>query len=256
MKILIINGSRKNGNTLQLANALVDSIRRNEPASLEVIHLSDLNMGFCSSCHGCFKSSEEICKDAAAVRAPRDAMDLADLTIVATPVYALQVSGLVKNWLDHFAYIMHRPRYYDKRAVIVTTTAGAGTGSVVKYIRQLLPMWGVNTVYPLTATLFAEDLMIDRKLQGRISFLADTIVNDFRGRKYRRPSFYHLSIHTVFRVMNHLYSPGYVERLYWESNGLKDPVYPGPSKLGALKSIYGKFLFRTMYRSLAKKQFP
>lgn len=34
----------------------------------------------------------------------------------------MQVSGLLKNFIDHMSYNFHRPRFYNKKALIITTT--------------------------------------------------------------------------------------------------------------------------------------
>lgn len=231
MDILIINGSRKNGNTCQLAWELADTIQASSPGQRRILELSTMDMGFCLSCHQCFSRNEGVCPDAEPCRIILSAIEEADLIMIASPVYAMQVSGLVKNWLDHFAFVIHRPRFFRKRAVIVTTTAGAGTGNVLRYLKQVLPMWGMTTVYTLQATLFGERYQSDPKLKNTIARLGARIISEHNGKQFHRPSLYHLSMHTAFRVLNHLYAPDHVERMYWERTGLTDPVYPGPSHL-------------------------
>ena len=58
----------------------------------------------------------------------------ADGIIVASPVYAMNVTALLKNFLDHTAYFYHRPEFFTKKALVVVSTAGAGQKDVAKYI--------------------------------------------------------------------------------------------------------------------------
>ncbi|WP_347707330.1 NAD(P)H-dependent oxidoreductase [Clostridium sporogenes] len=50
-------------------------------------------------------------------------MEKADALIVTSPVYSLQITGLLKNSIDHMAYNFHRPRFFTKKALVITTTA-------------------------------------------------------------------------------------------------------------------------------------
>lgn len=253
MNILLINGSRKNGNTHQLATAVIQAIQGLDPSEVRTVHLADLKMGFCGSCHACFSQSEAVCKDREAVMPLLDSILKADLLIVCSPVYVMQISALVKNWIDHFAFMVHRPRLFDKRALIVTTTAGAGTKQVVRYLRSVLPMWGINSVYSLSETLFSEKLSFSESLNRRIESVSRQIVSDHQKGVHRPPSYYHLSMHTAFRVMNHLYPDTHYERIYWKQNNLLQPHYPGPSRLSPLQRVYVGLLFVLMRSALSKK---
>nr|WP_292376791.1 NAD(P)H-dependent oxidoreductase [Methanosarcina sp. UBA411] len=48
-------------------------------------------------------------------------MHAADGVIFATPVYVMNVSALMKTFIDHFSYIYHRPRFFDKKALLLST---------------------------------------------------------------------------------------------------------------------------------------
>lgn len=49
----------------------------------------------------------------------------ADGVIFASPVYVYNMSGLIENFVDRFAYTCHRPQFF-KPAVIVSTTGAVG----------------------------------------------------------------------------------------------------------------------------------
>ena len=49
-----------------------------------------------------------------------------DGVIFTSPVYAMNVTALMKNFLDRFAYTLHRPRFFNQYTMIVCTTGALG----------------------------------------------------------------------------------------------------------------------------------
>ena len=130
MKVLVIMGSPRNGNTchaVQRIEALMRSrIAPGEELEFTYLMLRDAGLSECRGCFTCFTKGEEHCplKD----RAPEieRQMHEADGMIFASPVYGMNVTGLFKTFVDRFAYIFHRPRFFDKTALLVTTTGMLG----------------------------------------------------------------------------------------------------------------------------------
>ncbi|GLI46784.1 hypothetical protein MBOURGENBZM_15760 [Methanoculleus bourgensis] len=73
-------------------------------------------------------------------------MHNADGVIFATPVYGLAVTGLMKTFIDRFSYIFHRPRFFDKRALLLTTTGLLGEKDVLRYLDTVAGIWGFDVV--------------------------------------------------------------------------------------------------------------
>jgi NAD(P)H-dependent FMN reductase len=83
----------------------------------------------------------------------------ADLIILASPTYALDISGQMKALLDHLCYLWlsHRPdrRMFEKAGLSVVTTAGAGKGHTAKTLNNSLRFWGVKRIFTLKAAVSA-----------------------------------------------------------------------------------------------------
>lgn len=58
----------------------------------------------------------------------------ADGVIFASPVYGMNVSGLFKLFVDRSCYIFHRPRFFDKKALLLTTAGALGVKEVLSYL--------------------------------------------------------------------------------------------------------------------------
>jgi multimeric flavodoxin WrbA len=46
----------------------------------------------------------------------------ADGIIFVSPAYANNVTGLMKNFIDRFAYVGHRPNFFNQCPMLVATT--------------------------------------------------------------------------------------------------------------------------------------
>ena len=52
----------------------------------------------------------------------------------------------MKRFVDHFAYLIHRPRYFGTPAVLVSTAAGAGHDAALGYLGDAVRRWGFHVV--------------------------------------------------------------------------------------------------------------
>ncbi len=58
----------------------------------------------------------------------------------------MNVTSLMKNFIDRFAYIAHRPQFFRLHAMIVSTTGGIGLKEVKKYMSMVATVWGFRSV--------------------------------------------------------------------------------------------------------------
>jgi multimeric flavodoxin WrbA len=101
------------------------------PVEFEYLWLSEWNLVPFRRCFTCFVKGEAHCpiKD----KAPEieQKMLASDGVIFATPVYGMNVSGLFKTFVDRLAYIFHCPRFFDQKALLLTTTGALGIKNVL-----------------------------------------------------------------------------------------------------------------------------
>jgi len=146
MKILAICGSPRKGNTHQVLN----SIKENYPdIDYKILMLKDLNFELCKGCYSCVVRGEEKCP----IKDDRDMiigemMD-ADGVIFASPTYAHMISAIMKNFFDRFGFYAHRPRFFDKYAMSLSTCSGYGAEFSNQYMDKMVGVFGFNVVPPL-----------------------------------------------------------------------------------------------------------
>ncbi len=82
---------------------------------------------YCVGCMQCILKDEKRCPHYEKLRPLTEAMDAADVIILASPVYVYHVTGAMKTFLDHYGYrwLIHRPvaSMFGKQGVCISTSA-------------------------------------------------------------------------------------------------------------------------------------
>ena len=126
MKILAIIGSpRKLGNTYQVVRKIEERLHAYDAKTdFQYIFLRDQNLGMCTGCFSCIAQGEAKCPYKDDLQMIKTKMSESDGIILAAPSYMTGVPGIMKNFLDRLAYTMHRPCFFDKVFLAVTTVGG------------------------------------------------------------------------------------------------------------------------------------
>ncbi|OPX46290.1 NADPH azoreductase [Ruminiclostridium hungatei] len=161
MKICVIHGSPRKGNTYKATKIMMAHMEGMGEVEFSEFFLPKAMPVFCCGCYNCFDKGEEMCPHAQYTQPVEQAIKAADAVIITSPVYVLAENGAVKTLLDHYGYmfIPHRPmeEMFSKVGMIISTTAGAGTGKAIKAIYNSLNFWGVKRIFKLGLTIFAKD---------------------------------------------------------------------------------------------------
>ncbi len=150
MKLLAIIGSPRKGNTYRLVQQVAGIMQQSgDNVELEYLFLKDGGLELCRGCFVCISHGEERCpiKDRGAELAAK--MVAADGIILATPSYAQNVTALMKNFIDRFSYLCHRPCFFDKQFLLVTTSCGGGLAETLAYLEKIVRSWGATSVRTL-----------------------------------------------------------------------------------------------------------
>jgi multimeric flavodoxin WrbA len=123
--LAIVSTPLKQGNTAKLVDRIFSERSKHGRMEMEKIYLSDLDLKVCRGCHACVMRGEQYCplKDSRDLLLTK--MNAADGVIFATPIYNMQVSTLMKMFIDHFAFLWHRPRLFRKKVLVACVGAGA-----------------------------------------------------------------------------------------------------------------------------------
>lgn len=149
--VVMGTGHGTSGTTGRIVDELLDQVGAIagslEALAVDVVRTDDLGLGpSCSACLSCMTQGERSCPSFDRAEPARALMDAADLVVFATPVHSFHVSATMKRFVDHFAYLIHRPAHVGKPAVLISTAAGAGHDAALGYLKGAVRRWGFHTV--------------------------------------------------------------------------------------------------------------
>jgi multimeric flavodoxin WrbA len=78
--------------------------------------VKDADLAHCTGCFVCFLRGEENCPNQDDAPETEQKMHESDGVIFASPVYGMNVSGLMKVFIDRFSNVSHRPPFLDKKS--------------------------------------------------------------------------------------------------------------------------------------------
>ncbi len=139
MKVIAIMGSpRGKGAGYRIVRQIEDHMKALGNVEFEYVFLKDVNLKPCIGCFNCVTRGEDKCPlkdDRAAIE---QKMLEADGIILSSPVYVLNVSWLMKNFIDRFAYTNHRPRFHRQKVLTVANSGGSGLKNALSAIKYAL----------------------------------------------------------------------------------------------------------------------
>ena len=240
MNYVIINGSPRRKNTWKM----VEQAKKNLNGNFEESHLMKAKIPFCNGCFKCILESEEKCPHYDKIKEILDKIKWADGIIIACPVYAMNVSALLKNFFDHTAYLYHRPEFFTKKALVIVSTAGAGQKDVAKYIDETLRHWGINRTYKITYACGGKD-SIDSK---NINEISQKFGGDVESGKLHNPKLGDIVFYNVWRTLAHSENSMEADKQYWIKTDLINNDFSPEIKLNPLKKLFSKAMFFILKR--------
>jgi multimeric flavodoxin WrbA len=225
MKVTVINGNARHGSTWHCMDALKQELSLYGEVETKEFSLPKDMPHFCNGCFSCFFNGEHTCPHLERMTPIKEAILEADVVILTSPVYAMDVTGQMKALLDHLCYMWmsHRPNpnMFKKVGVTVATTAGAGLGHTTKTMRNSLKFWGVKSLFSYKNAVSAmkwNDVKPEKqdRIKQDIAAMAKQIAK--AAQKAERPLFRSF----FFKLMTGMMKKNtwnLTDRKHWEDNG-------------------------------------
>jgi multimeric flavodoxin WrbA len=216
--------------------------------AFEYLMLKDADLAHCRGCYFCFAKGEEHCPIRDDAPAIERKMHEAGAVIFATSVYGMNVSGLMKTFVDRFSYIFHRPRFFDKKAFLLTTAGAVGQKEVLEYLDLFARVWGFEIA--VQAAFITPSLALPEKRireNERIVRDAARTFHEALERDGRRSPQGHSHLRGRRAAFFELGEESPVDYAYWKKQGWFDeelryyvdvPVNPVYTGVGALIEWY------------------
>ena len=238
MKYVIINGSPRVGNTCEV----IKQVKKNLKGEFEEIHLAKEDIPLCKGCYNCIMACEDKCPHYKKINAIIEKIKNCDGLIIGSPVYAMNVTALLKNFIDHTAYLYHRPEFFTKKALVVVTTAGAGHKKVANYIDETLRHWGVNKVYKIKMACGGKDSLETKEIDKT----SQKFAGDVESKKLHSPKFGDVVFFDVWKAMAVSSEPIKADKDFWFRTGLVNHDFSPEVKLNVIKKVFSKLMFFIM----------
>ncbi|NPV93492.1 MAG: flavodoxin family protein [Firmicutes bacterium] len=247
-------GSPRRGRTLKAVEGFEKKLKQLGEIDFEYIWLKDRDLKSCRGCGICLERGEELCP----LKDDRDdlfqRMRQADGVIFATPVYSLQVTALLKNMLDRFSYLFHRPCFFHKTFMPIVVQGVYGMGGVLKYLDEVARFWGFKTCPGLGLTISGQNLPPGE--QEKI----DQATEKAAARFYRLlndpadpvPSIKDVLIFRSVRTIHSLAAGLPRDHEYYKERGWFATDYYYPTRLGWLKRLVGAWADRQALKQARK----
>ena len=226
MNILAIIGSPRKGTTYRVTKRLTERLEQTGKINVEYLFLTDVNLGECKGCQLCCTHGEDFCPLNNDRGKLEELMLNADGIILASPTYAMQVPALMKRFLDHFAYLFHRPKFFGKKALLVVT-GSAGTKDAIKCLENSVRAWGfdlagkVATPNPNYFTPKYKD-----KQWKKVEQIADKYISALENTAPSSPSLRDLVMFRVWQVSSTKPNAALpADHSYWTEKGWLDKEY-------------------------------
>ncbi|MBD3178710.1 MAG: hypothetical protein GF417_03410, partial [Candidatus Latescibacteria bacterium] len=256
MKVVAIQGSPHKGNTYERVENFAQALSEHGEIEFDHIALKDSDLKPCQGCFLCFTRGERACPLNDDIKSIRIKLDESDAVIFATPVYSMQISYLLKIFVDRMAYTFHRPRYFGKYAVGLAVTGAVGLKETLDYISMFSEAWGfeylggLRYVDPPGGTgipRFAGKKDRCRELAGELYMRMKT--KPQRKLKLKDHMAFHI-MRTVYGRMEK-YSP--TDYAYWKSRGWLEPgarYFFENAGTGFFRGLYARIVARLMARKM------
>lgn len=131
MKVTAIMGSPHKGNGYKIVRTIESELKLLGDVDFQYIFLSSANLQMCKGCFTCIAKGEQFCPLKDDKQSIEQQLLNSDGIILSSPGYAWNVSGLMKNFIDRFAYSLHRPKFFNQSLMLVAN-GGSGINKTIK----------------------------------------------------------------------------------------------------------------------------
>jgi multimeric flavodoxin WrbA len=248
MKIAAVMGTyRKNGAGAKYVRLMEDAFRALPGVELEYIWLGDYNLHICRGCMFCYELGEKSCplKDGYLDAIAR--INEADAVIFYSPTYALSMSGLMKTFFDRSSYVLHRPYFKGRHALVLTASASWGERPALRTLRRIVSMMGFSMEgeVAIVNSRYEGSLKYQEKIRRKLVRMANWLTIAVKSGKPVKPTVLELMAFQFQKSAFGRETGGCAnDRLYWRQSGwsARESAYYCRARISPVKALVAKGL--------------
>jgi multimeric flavodoxin WrbA len=223
--IFIYAASRSNNNSLKFAQKLAENIAQYSHEQTEYILYTpaDLDIENCRGCNSCFYSGKCPLDNKDGFDKIKDELMRSDMIILLSPVYAHNVSGDMKTFIDRISHWLHLMKLAGKLSVPVSVSSNNGNNYVDDYLKKILEWLGTEVVAQLSITvdypaMLKDDFYMNKHLPKICKKIAAALdAGEFHSTPQQEDFF--ISLKGNYSGKSNADS---AEQRYWQASGMLD----------------------------------
>lgn len=245
MKVLAIMGSPNGrGSGYKVVRKIEEKMKELGDVEFEYLFLKDADLKLCKGCFTCISRGEDLCPlkdDRAEIE---EKISNSDGVILSSPGYVQNVSGLMKNFIDRFAYTNHRLRFFNQKVMLVAN-GGSGLDKTLEALK--VTFGGPEVVYELDVYTPAWPLTLkaENKNRKKIEDASKKFYNSISTAELGSPS---LSEYMRFRFFKDMLDPSMEKYLPADYEFYKDKKdYFYDVKIGVFKKAIASLMVKMAF---------
>ena len=149
MKIAILNGSPKVGNTAALVNAFAEGAKE-AGHEVEILHVGKMKINGCLACEYCHGKSEGTCIQKDDMEKVMPAYKEADMIVYASPIYYFDLTAQLSAAIQR-VYAIGKPAKATKAALLLSSASPSPYDGAIATYKSILAFTGVEDAGIITA---------------------------------------------------------------------------------------------------------
>jgi len=248
MKILAICGSPHRGNCYSVLN----TIKEDYPdIDYKLLMLNELNLERCRGCYVCVLQGEDNCP----LKDDRDMIIKeildADGVVFASPVYVGHATALMKSFIERLGYEAHRPRFYDKYAMVMAVCGMFGAKETNEFMDGRFTSFGFNVVSSLELQIGTKTEKEKLYNHEKTIKAFDTLITRIEKGQRSPPTLGQLIRFNIFKSLSELYK----EHFQADYQYYKEKTdFPCDGKINFFKKMLAKRIVRKMMKGYMRNR--
>jgi multimeric flavodoxin WrbA len=250
MKILALIGGLRKQNTYDTVKMIEAYHKQYANCEYEYIFLTDIDLKLCTGCHVCVTKGEDFCP----LKDDRDMIikkiEESDGVILASPTFAMNVPWIMTNYMDRLAYIMHRPKFFKQKFMLLTVCGSYRGGKDALKSLSFAVFGGkiINKLIVLNSPGMNENKKA--KQAHRIKKEAKKFAYNMNKEYSLKPSFLYLVWFSAFKAISTVYKDEVIADYHFYKDKKYFIDFNLTAKQNRLVNIFTRF-----FTYLAKKGF-
>ena len=149
MKIAVLNGSPKVGNTAAMVNAFAEGAKE-AGHEVEILHVGKMKIGGCLACEYCHTKGEGKCVQKDDMEKVMPAYKDADMVVFASPIYYFDVTAQLSAAIQR-VYAIGKPAKASKAALLLSSASPNPYDGAIATYKGILAFTGIEDAGIITA---------------------------------------------------------------------------------------------------------